>query len=161
MISDVEVRDTGARGKGVFALRAFEPGEFIFRRRHARVVRLDELDSLSEDDIMHLCELDWDRFAILEPPGRFLNHCCDPNAMRSGVKVFAWQPIRAGDEVLIDYRLNATGGERWTCLCGSASCLGYVEAGGFFAMDEKRQRAYLRYAPKFVRAEYRRLRMTS
>jgi hypothetical protein len=77
--------------------------------------------------------------------------------MRSGVKVFAWRPIRAGDEVLIDYRLNATGGERWTCLCGSESCLGYVEAGGFFAMDEQRQREYLPYAPPFIRREYRRL----
>lgn len=58
MIRDVEVRDADAKGRGVFALRAFETGEFIFRRRHARVVKLDELDSLSDDDRMHLCELD-------------------------------------------------------------------------------------------------------
>jgi hypothetical protein len=107
---------------------------------------------------MHLCELDWTLFAVLLPPGAYLNHSCDPNAMRSGVKVFAWRAIRAGDEILIDYRLNATGGERWTCLCGSASCLGYVEAGGFFAVDEQRQREYLPYAPRFIRREHRRLR---
>jgi SET domain-containing protein len=157
VISDVEVRDAGRRGKGVFALRDFAPGEFIFRRRHGRVVTLEELDTLSDEDRMHLCELDWTTFAVLLPPGAYLNHSCDPNAMRSGVKVLAWRPIRAGDEVLIDYRLNATGGERWTCLCGSESCLGYVEAGGFFAMDEQRQRDYLPYAPRFIRAEHRRL----
>ena len=157
MITDVEVRAAGARGRGVFALRDFAPGEFIFRRRHGRIVTLDELDSLSDEDRMHLCELDWTTFAVLLPPGAYLNHSCDPNAMRSGVKVFAWRPIRAGDEILIDYRLNATGGERWECLCGSANCLGYVEAGGFFAMDAERQRAYLPYAPRFIRAEYRRL----
>jgi SET domain-containing protein len=157
MITDVEVRDAGPRGLGVFALRDFASGEFIFRRRHSRVVTLDEIDGLTEYERIHLCELDWTTFAVLLPPGAYLNHSCDPNAMRSGVKVFAWLPIRAGDEILIDYRLNATGGERWQCLCGSASCLGYVEAGGFFAMDAERQRAYLPYAPPFIRAEYRRL----
>ena len=157
MISDVEVLDAGSKGLGVFALRDFERGEFIFRRRHARVVHESELPSLMPDETMHLCELDWDRYAILLPPGAYLNHSCDPNAMRSGVKVFAWRPIAAGDEIVIDYRLNATGGERWQCDCGSASCLGYVEAGGFFAMDPQRQRSYLPYAPKFIRAEYRRL----
>ena len=38
MISDVVVRDADAKGKGVFAQRAFQVGEFIFRRRHGRVV---------------------------------------------------------------------------------------------------------------------------
>jgi hypothetical protein len=157
VIIDVEVRDTGARGKGVFARRNFQRREFIFRRRHGRVVSGQELALLSAEDQMHMCELDWDLYAVLIPPGCYLNHSCDPNAMRSGVKVFAWRDIKSGDEILIDYRLNATGGERWTCLCGSENCLGYVEAGGFFAMDERRQREYLPYAPRFVRAEYRRL----
>ena len=154
MITDVEVRDAGSKGKGVFALRDFDPGEFIFRRRHGRILRLVELASLTDDERMHLCELDWTTFAVLLPPGAYLNHSCDPNAMRSGVKVFAWRPIHAGEEILIDYRLNATGGERWPCECRSANCPGYVEAGGFFAMDEQRQRAYQPYAQAFIRKEY-------
>jgi hypothetical protein len=157
VIRDVEVRDAGSRGKGVFALRDFAPGEFIFRRRHGRIVWEDELPLLTDEDRMHLCELDWDLYAVLLPPGCYLNHSCDPNAMRIGVKVFGWRDIKAGEEILIDYRLNATGGERWRCECESANCLGYVEAGGFFAMDAQRQRDYLPYAPKFIRAEYRRL----
>lgn len=71
--------------------------------------------------------------------------------------MFAWRPIRAGDEIVIDYRLNATGGARWACACGSENCLGFVEAGGFFAMEDQRQIEYLPYAPPFIRAEYRRL----
>ena len=155
MIRDVEVRDAGSKGKGVFALRNIARGEFIFRRRHARVVRNVDISKLSADEIMHLCELDWDTCAVLLPPGCYLNHSCDPNAMRSGVKVFAWQPIGADEEILIDYRLNATGGDRWECDCGSANCPGYVH-GGFFSMSKKRQRDYLPYAPPFIRAEYRR-----
>jgi hypothetical protein len=75
--------------------------------------------------------------------------------MRSGVKVFAWRDIRRGEEITIDYRLNAVGDERWECVCGSPSCTGEV-VSSFFALDEERQRRYLPYAPPFMRAEYRR-----
>lgn len=110
VIRDVVVKDAGRKGKGVFALRDFRKGEFIFRRRHARIVLNMNLGSLSAEDRRHLCELDYERSAVLLPPGCYLNHACDPNAMRSGVKVFAWRRIRRGEEITIDCRLNAFGG---------------------------------------------------
>jgi len=155
VIEDVEVRDAGRKGKGVFARRRFRKGEFIFRRRHGRVVRNADILRLVAADRRHLCELDLDRSAVLLPPGAFLNHSCDPNAMRSGVKVFAWRAIRRGDEITIDYRLNAFGGERSRCLCRGRSCSG-VLVNSFFALDAARQRRYLPYAPAFIRREYRR-----
>ncbi len=109
---------------------------------------------------MHICELDWDRFAVLLPPGCYLNHSCDPNAMRSGVKVFAWKPIRAGEEITIDYRLNAFGDDSWPCACGSEGCSGTV-VGSFFALPPERHAAYISYAPRFIQREYRRRRRTS
>ena len=143
MIEDVAVRDAGVRGKGVFARRDFSPGEFIFRRRHGRVVKNDEVASLPREDQRHLCELDFDHSAVLLSPGCYLNHSCEPNAMRHGVKVFAWTAIRAGDEITIDYRLNAFDEDAvWKCLCGAESCSGVV-VGSFFAMDAGRQEAYL------------------
>ena len=53
MIGDIEVRDAGRKGKGVFARRGFRRGDFIFRRRHARVVRNTQIlsgigDALSQ-----------------------------------------------------------------------------------------------------------------
>lgn len=155
MIADVEVRAAGPKGKGVFALRDFRPGEFIFRRRHGRVVANRDIQLLSEEDRIHLCELDFATSAILLPPGCYLNHSCDPSAMRSGVKVFAWRSIHAGEEITIDYRLNAFGDDRWDCACGSPHCTGQV-IGSFFALDQHRQRRYLPFAPDFIRREYRR-----
>jgi hypothetical protein len=73
--------------------------------------------------------------------------------MRSGVKVFAWRPIRAAEEITIDYRLNAFDGDSWPCDCGTGACSGTV-IGSFFALPAERQRLYLRYAPKFIRHEY-------
>jgi D-alanine-D-alanine ligase len=122
VIRDVEVRGAGAKGRGVYARRAFAEGEFIFRRRHACVLRATDLPALSEWQRDHLCELGFDRFAVLAPPGCYLNHSCDPNAMRHGVKVFAWRPISKGAEITIDYRLNAfEDGSSWPCECGAAN----------------------------------------
>lgn len=159
MIDDVDVRPAGSKGLGVFARRAFAEGELIFRRRHARLLAAAELDDAEEWERVHLCELGVDRFAVLAPPGCYLNHSCDPSAMRHGVKVFAWRPIAADDEITIDYRLNAFDGSSWPCDCGSATCTGTV-VGSFFAMDPERQELLLPHAPAFIRAEHRRRQRT-
>ncbi len=156
MISDFVVREAPDKGLGVFALRDFAPGEFIFRRRHGRVVRGNEIAELTAEEQRHLCELDWETSAVLLPPGCYLNHSCDPNAMRSGVKVFAWKAIGEGEAITIDYRLNAFDeNERWECLCGASNCAGTV-TNSFFSLSEERQLQYFRYAPRFIRTEYRR-----
>lgn len=153
MITEVIVKDAGRKGKGVFALRDFKKGEFIFRRRKGKIISNKDIPMLSEEDRRHLCELDWGTSAVLLPPGCYLNHACDPNAMRKGSHVFAWRNIAQGEEITIDYRLNAFTGEQWECYCGSANCRGYV-VSDFFSLDEERQKAYLPYAPQFIRNEY-------
>ena len=104
---------------------------------------------------MHMCELGWDRFAVLVPPGCYLNHSCDPNAMRSGVKVFAWKPIRAGEEITIDYRLNAFDGDTWPCSAQAPTArVKSSEASSRFPSSVSGR--ILRYAPTFIQREYRR-----
>ena len=155
MIKDIAVRGAGRKGLGVFALRGFRKGEFIFRRRHGRIVANASISSLTREERRHLCELDYARSAVLLAPGCYLNHSCEPNAMRTGVKVFAWRRIRAGDEITIDYRLNAFGSHRSKCFCDSPSCTGEI-VGDFFSLSPRTQRDYLPFAPRFIRSEYRR-----
>jgi SET domain-containing protein len=155
VISDIFVGDATQKGLGVFARRAFNKGEFIFRRRHGRIVRRSDLWLLSDEERRHLCELDFDTSAVLLPPGCYLNHSCDPNAMRSGVRVFAWRDILKGEEITIDYRLNAfDDSDVSLCKCGASNCPGMVR-WSFFALDDRRQRTYLPYAPAFIKNEYR------
>lgn len=99
--TDIEVRDAGGKGKGVFALRSFKRGEFIFRRRHGRVVSTAEVPTLTEEERRHLCELDRERSAVLLPPGSYLNHSSEPNAMRSGSGHFGIFDAADGDRVEI------------------------------------------------------------
>jgi len=76
--------------------------------------------------------------------------------MRQGVKVFAWRQITAGEEITVDYRLNAFDDEALsTCMCGSPTCTGEI-VGSFFSLSSELQSVYLRFAPRFIRREYRR-----
>jgi SET domain-containing protein len=159
MITDIEVRDTGAKGKGVFALRHFNAGEFIFRRRRGRIIANSEIAALSAEDQRHLDEIDENTSEILTSPGCYFNHACEPNAMPHGMDLYAWKDIAAGEEITVDYRLTAISDNRWDCACGCVSCPGYFNHS-FFALSEETQRQYLPYAPAYVRAEYRARRRT-
>ncbi len=156
MIGDIEVREAGRKGLGVFALRDFAAGEFIFRRRLGPPLDAAAIEALPDEDRRHLCELDREHSAVLSAPGCYLTHSCEPNAMRSGVRVFAWRAIDAGDEITIDYRLNGFDDtERWPCLCGH--CDGEV-TGSFFSLAAARAEAYLSYTPRSIQVEVRRWR---
>jgi uncharacterized protein len=154
MITDIEVRDAGVKGKGVFALRHFDAGEFIFRRRRGGIIANGEIATLSAEDQRHLDEIDENTSEILTSPGCYFNHACEPNAMPHGMDLYAWKDIEAGEEITVDYRLSAISDNRWDCACGCARCLGYFDHS-FFALSEETQRRYLPFAPAYVRAEYR------
>jgi hypothetical protein len=158
VIRDLEVRDTGATGLGVFARRSFVQGEPIFRRRHRRVVDATGLRTLTDAERVHVCQLAEDRFGLVAPPGAHVNHARDPNAMRHGVAVFAWHSIAAGEEIRLDYRINAVDGDSWPCACGTKRCTGTV-VGSFFALPRALQDRYLPHAAPFVRREVQRRRL--
>jgi hypothetical protein len=64
----------------------------------------------------------------LEPPGRYVNHSCDPNAgVRGGVRLAALREIHAGEEIRFDYSTTMDE-DHWTmeCRCGASSCRGIV-----------------------------------
>jgi hypothetical protein len=119
MITDIVVKEAGSNGPGVFARRDISKGEFIFRRRKARLIPNDEVESLTPSNGKCLYPVDQTLSAILHPPGCYLRHSCDPSAITRGVNVFARKDIREGDEITIDYRLGVVSGERLECSCGS------------------------------------------
>jgi hypothetical protein len=69
VIRDVEVRQAGVKGLGVFARRDFARGEFIFRRRNGRTVDTAGIAGLSPEVQMHLTEPGFDRFAVAQDDG--------------------------------------------------------------------------------------------
>jgi len=155
MIKDVIVEDAGKKGKGVFALRNFKKGEFIFHYKKGRIVHRKDFAKLSHDNLDHLNEVDYDTFEIMRTPEKFINHSCEPNSIVKGRYLFALKAIKKGEEITGDYRINAFAKDRWRCYCGSKSCTGWI-VGDFFSLPEKLQKKYLPYTIKVIREEYKR-----
>lgn len=96
----VEVRPSKIHGLGVFARTDFETGEYIGRYIGHR----------TDVDSMYTLWVEY-------PEGqrgyfgtgrlRHLNHSRTPNAEFDGRDLFAMRPIRAGEEITVDY------GEEW------------------------------------------------
>ena len=128
-------------------------------RFRGRVLHERELAGLTDWEREHLGELTEDTYQVLPPPRCYLNHSCVPNAVSSSDTVLAWRDIAEGEEITIDYRLNAHHADIWemACQCESQD-QPHTVIGDFFTLPAETQKAYLPYTPAFIREEYERRR---
>jgi hypothetical protein len=111
-----------AIGRGVFAGRYFEPGEPILTLG-GPVLAAPELLALGPDRAYAL-QIGTGEFLHLAPPGRHLNHSCDPNAGIAEDRILiALRAIVPGEEIRFDYS-TAMRDDHWTmeCRCGEYLC---------------------------------------
>jgi hypothetical protein len=116
---DVQLKNAGGRGYGVFAARKFKAGE--------AVIQAKSLQTFSEPS-SHSIQVSWKKHVKVDLPSRFLNHMCDPN-MRlrpndSGAYDFiAIRRIEADDEVGFDYESTEYEMDaQFACECGADMC---------------------------------------
>ncbi len=109
-------------GSGVFATRAFQPGQPILVVS-GPILNEAGVAALGADAVYAL-QTARNEYVDLSSPGRFLNHSCDPNAgvVRDRVLI-ALRSIAEGEEIRFDYS-TAMGGDRWSfsCRCGEPFC---------------------------------------
>lgn len=119
--SDVSVRDTGPRGRGVFAGRHFAPGETVLSARRATVAAERSIYTFQFGDDLHI---------EAHEPASLVNHACDAN---TGVRdnafgaydLVARRPIAAGEEITFDYETTEFGPMIMeACHCGGPTCRG-------------------------------------
>lgn len=125
---NVYLRYVKGIGLGVYAVRDFKKGDFLFSAAGRAVPAQTEFS----------LQIDWDRHLDVYPPARYLNHSCDPNA---GVKTngqghpdfYAYRSIAKDEEIRYDYAMTEYRHyERsrpeldfdLTCHCGSPICRG-------------------------------------
>lgn len=132
----LEIRNIGGqKGYGVFALRDFKPGEFVFR---ANALFVEESRST------HTIQVSSDTHVHMDLPGRYLNHSCSANlgvrnnnegAYDFHVASCCGQGVKAGEELVFDYetteyssiQLNRCGCLAKPCpSCGKGGCRGKV-----------------------------------
>lgn len=130
----------GAHGRGLFADRGYAAGEVIL------VFAGEELSTAEAEarGLRHHClDVGPGRQLYVDPPARFVNHGCDPNAGLTGaVTLSALRAISAGEEIRFDYS-SCVPDAAWTldCRCGSPLCRGLVV--GFPRLDETTRRRLL------------------
>lgn len=101
----VEVRASGIHGVGVFARREIKAGSVVGRFHGKRVERGGMYVVKQPTGGEEVVRVE------LTGPYKFLNHACNPNAKFEGSILVAVRPIRADDEITMDY------GHR-DCTCG-------------------------------------------
>lgn len=122
----LSVRSTSA-GKGLFARKLFRKRQYIGHMAGTLI---------SGDDYDPDYVVDMGDHGVLDPraPFRYLNHSCEPNcelleweSTRSAppqIWVHAIKTVRPSEQLTIDYGWPAESAIR--CLCGTASCRGWV-----------------------------------
>src|SRR5262245_43230027 len=120
----VVVRESPIHGLGVFATRTIDVGDVIIDG--CRDTLSDsEAEALPASERTFLGVIDG-RNVLMQPPARFVNHSCHPNAAGTAVNDIAIRRIEAGDEVTVDYVAEHMPGLRLQCNCGAANCRGLL-----------------------------------
>ena len=113
-------------GQGVFAKRYIAEGE-EFLVLEGGIISFKETQRKGETEANPV-QIGDDEYLDVIPPGRYLNHSCNPNAgiVRDRILV-ALQDIAAGEEVRIDYSTTMQE-DSWTmaCRCGKQDCRGNI-----------------------------------
>lgn len=137
---------------GVYAVRAFKRGEFLFAAS-GRVVG---------EQTEFTLQIAWDRHLDAYPPARYLNHSCDPNA---GVKTnalgypdfYAFREIAKDEEIRYDYamteyrhyeRVRPELDFDLTCHCGSPRCRGRF--GYYSELSQELKEAYCGFLSDYL-----------
>jgi hypothetical protein len=133
-LAPVEFRDSPIAGRGVFARRAFKPGDVVvpYAPRQRRLdVRDPEAVAAADTKLTLLSQREFVIVPDTSVPGGWLcNHSCNPNAAifsdREG-RVQCTRAIATGEEVTIFYGwVSHNEPERDPCRCGAPGCRRFI-----------------------------------
>ena len=146
MKTDIEVRTTPGRGEGVFALRAFEPGE---------TVMVGILETSGIKNHSHASQIGKNKFGFHSGLSSKLNHSCDPNCgihlnASGGHNFVAMRDMAMDEEATYDYAMRNFTIEHFpdNCSCGKDICRHSIT--GWKDLPEARKNAYRGFAAPYL-----------
>lgn len=135
---------TEGRGWGLLADENIKAGQFIIEycgeviswKEARRRSQAYETQGLKDAYIICLNALESIDATVKGSHARFINHSCQPNCETRKwnvlgeirVGIFAKQDIPVGTELAYDYNFEWYGGTKVRCLCGAATCSGFLGA---------------------------------
>lgn len=132
----VRVGKSRVAGTGAFARKDIRKGQIVIE--YTGLIRKELPDEPETPGLTYLFRIS--RGRVIDPiagggnEARFINHSCDPNCETTGegdeVLIRALRPIRKGEELFYDYRLDVGGTpskadmKAHPCHCGASTCRG-------------------------------------
>ena len=141
-------------GRGLLAGRDIPAGALILGLRGPRFEFDDPIHRRAEG--ANLLQTGQRTYILLDPPGVFANHSCDPNAgIRGNRRLVALREIREGEEIRFDYSTTMDE-EMWTmpCRCGAATCRGTVADFKTLPLEIRRRYLALGIVQGFIARKY-------
>jgi SET domain-containing protein len=136
----IEVRESGIHGRGVYAMQFIPKGRRIIEYTGERVAWEAAPD---DDNDPHTFNFGLENGDVINPEiggndARWINHSCNPNceAIEEDDRIFiyALRNIQAGEELLYDYHMEIdepiteASKKRFACHCGASNCRGTMLA---------------------------------
>lgn len=114
--------------KAFFAQRAYQPGEILSVFHAGEVLQYPSYLTV---------QVGVNRHILVQPEHlQYINHSCEPNIFfdTSTMQIVAVRDIREGDEMTFFYPSTEWDmAQPFTCLCGTASCLGSIRGAAHIA----------------------------
>ncbi len=155
---NLEVRESGIAGQGLFAKGPIRQGEIVSRLA-GRTVNTTQLNELLKSPPVDSITLDDDEHLVLpndpRPTIAYGNHSCDPNLWWiDAVTLEARRDIGTGDEITSDYGTSTGTDFEMACNCGSPLCRGVV-TGEDWRLEDLQSRYGDRWIPALLRKQGR------
>jgi hypothetical protein len=129
-MDSIVIRNSPIHGRGVFASKAIRAGDGIIDwSTCADRLSPEQLAQLPEEERKYVSRIDGG-YVLFQPPARFVNHSCTPNARGEKGRDVAARDIAEGEEITVDYVIEQVPGLRLPCACGSAGCRGLLVVPG-------------------------------
>jgi SET domain-containing protein len=131
----IEVRESGVHGRGVYARQLIARGTRIIEYTGERV----SWEAAPDDENPHTFNFGLDNGYVINPEvggndARWINHSCDPNceAVEEDDRIFIYaiRNIQPGEELLYDYHMELdepiteSTKKKFGCQCGASNCRG-------------------------------------
>ena len=132
----IEVRESGVHGRGVYTMKFIRKGTRVIEYAGERVSWERAPDDANDP---HTFNFGLENGEVINPEvggndARWINHSCNPNceAIEEDERIFiyAMRNIHAGEELLYDYRMqidepiSEAAKKKFACHCGAPNCRG-------------------------------------
>lgn len=147
IFSNVEIKDIGVKGRGVFSKKNFKKGETVIVGKPDYVAKLRTKTSV---------QVDVDKHMEFQAPVCFLNHSCEPNTgvhdnEYGGYDFVALRDIEKSEEISFDYETTeyiSIAIEE--CFCGAKNCRKKIKGYKFLEKNERDR--YKGFIPSYLRS---------